>query len=250
MLSRRKLLRCACACAALSSFPSVAHARLRGGCFLAHDPRGNEGSTSRETGQGDRYLSPRTGNKEFDFAIAQTLSNLSDLFGVLPEFGFYEEAGSSNAIAMRDNLSDNNRYNGTVLFGKKLLVELMNKTEGPETSFAAVCAHEYGHILQYKYNIDDYLLQGETSVKKLELHADFLAGYYAGAKKLKRIDFKAAVFAVTQNENGDNNFYSKTHHGTPDERGNAVRAGYKASYHDRMSLNDALKYGIHYVTSL
>ena len=44
------------------------------------------------------------------------------------------------------------RSDGTVLFGVRLLRKLMNDfaNDNPDAAVAAVCAHEFGHIVQYQ----------------------------------------------------------------------------------------------------
>jgi hypothetical protein len=81
------------------------------------------------------------------------------------------------------------------------------------------------------------------------LHADFLSGYFAGIKRLLNPSYPAATFALTQFGFGD---YSDdiNHHGTPDERGAAVVAGYKAGYGERLKFGFALESGIRYVNQI
>ena len=52
--------------------------------------------------------------------------------------------------------------------------------EHPDVAVSAVCAHEFGHITAIKYGLMKRLKDGQPSVKRSELHADFLAGYFAG----------------------------------------------------------------------
>jgi predicted metalloprotease len=124
----------------------------------------------------------------------------------------------------------------------------MNYSEGPDTAFSAICAHEFGHILQYKHGIDETLTEGQPTMKKLELHADFLAGYFAGLRKLEKPNFKAAVYADTQHKFGDFATGSPDHHGTPEERADAIVGGFKAAFNERRSLNEAVAVGIRYVS--
>jgi hypothetical protein len=43
----------------------------------------------------------RSGNRDFDFATAQTLSKLSDAFNVLPGFAYFNKGPSRNAFASK-----------------------------------------------------------------------------------------------------------------------------------------------------
>ena len=63
------------------------------------------------------------------------------------------------------------------------------------------------HIAQYKHGVYERLVGQDRRV-----HADFLAGYFAGRRKLETSDFPAAVFAVTQSNLGDQDFGSPDHH--------------------------------------
>jgi hypothetical protein len=93
-------------------------------------------------------------------------------------------------------------------------------------------------------------MRGQVNVRRVELHAAFLAGYFAGVRKLKRSDFASAVFATTQYMVGDNNFASPQHHGTPQERAAAIVGGFEVAYRDHLSLDDAVNAGIEYVTRI
>jgi hypothetical protein len=185
-----------------------------------------------------------SGDRDFDRALAQTLQFLSDRFFVLPGFAFFDEPGSPNAFASHTKRMG--RSDGDVLFGRKLFRQIMSHRERPEIGIVSVCAHEFGHIAQYKYDIYPRLVGSDQRVKRLELHADFLSGYFAGLRKRERPDFPAATFALTQFGFGD---YTDNiqHHGTPEERAAAVVAGYKAGYDEQLKFGYALESGVQYV---
>jgi hypothetical protein len=183
-----------------------------------------------------------SGNKDFDRALAVTLSKLTDVFGVLPGFAFYDEGTESpNACACESRRLG--RDDGSVAFSLGLLRELMQSPDNPELAVASVCAHEFGHILQNKLGLRDRLIGRDRLITKLELHADYLAGYFAGIRKKERSDFPAAVFALTQYKHGDFSNHPE-HHGTPDERAQAVVAGFEAAFRRRESLSVAIEEGI------
>jgi hypothetical protein len=73
----------------------------------------------------------------------------------------------------------------------------------PDVAVTAVCAHEFGHILQFKLNLRPIILAGQRTTKRLELHAACLAGYAAGFLKLKKPTYLAAVFATQKYSSGD-----------------------------------------------
>jgi hypothetical protein len=256
MLTRREvvlggaltLLWGSCACA-------QAEPGLRGrhsfGCTL--DPAEAEPflSTATEPQAFDSMTSPKiitsTGNRDFDYALAQTLSHLTDTFGVLPGFCYYDDYDGENAMATAS--SKLQRADGTVMYGKRYLMRCMSIAESPEAVVSATCAHEFGHIVQYKHRLDGALKQGQPNVKRLELHADFFAGYFAGSRKLAKPDYPAAVFATNRFARGDHNFDAQ-HHGTPEERAAAVVRGFETCYRERHNFADAIQIGMNYALSL
>lgn len=187
-----------------------------------------------------------SGDRDFDFALAHTLSYLSDLFNVLPGFSFIEDNRYriGNAIATSDNLMD--RADGTVGFGVQLLRTLFAEPEHPEVHVAGVCAHEFAHIAQFKFGAIERLDHNQPTVKRSELHADFLAGYFAGMRRLQRPSFPAAVVAQAKYNLGDTAVDNPNHHGTPEERGRAAVEGFKAAFDRRLRFGEAFETGIRY----
>jgi hypothetical protein len=184
-----------------------------------------------------------SGDREFDYALAQALSRIADVLQVLPEFAYYDDFDQPNALATsRRRMA---RTDGAVLFGQRLLKRMLAWPEQPDVAVTAVCAHEFGHILQYKRGIAAIL-----KAKRIELHADYLAGFYAGIRKLQKPDYPAAVFATSIYSGGDYNINSPAHHGTPDERAAAIVRGFEAAHRERRSLAEAIQGGINYVSRL
>ena len=102
----------------------------------------------------------------------------------------------------------------------------------------------------FKLNLRPIILAGQRTTKRLELHADYLAGYYAGFLKLKTPTYPAAVFATQKYSSGDRNINSPKHHGTPDERAAAIVRGFEVAYRERRNLSDAVQIGVNYVSTL
>ena len=167
--------------------------------------------------------------------MAQALGKLSRLFGVLPGFCYYDDGTQGNALATGEQLLD--RSDGTVMFGLSFLRELLSRPQHGDASIVAVCAHEYGHIVSYKYGQYEQLRTGGTF--RVEQFADYFAGYYAGNRKLERPDFPAVVFATTQRSFGGGG-----DHGTGEQRGEAVQAGFLAAYQQRLTPAQARDAGL------
>jgi hypothetical protein len=187
-----------------------------------------------------------SGDPNFDRALSVTLLKIGEAFSVLPGFAFSERV-QLNAFASKDRSLG--RDDGSVVFGNPLFREIMGRREHPEVGIVAVCAHEFGHIVQYKHGVDKILIVNRR-VKRLELHADFMAGYFAGRRKLEMPDFPAAIFATTQYSFGDSNYGDPDHHGTSAERGQAVVAGFDSAYRARESFATALETGVRYAKQI
>lgn len=192
---------------------------------------------------GSETMTHSSGNKNFDLALAHTLARQAETFQVLPAFAFFKEPGAPNAFASSAVVS---RSDGTVLFGFGLLKRLFSAPEYPEVAISAVCAHEFAHILQMKRNLRAAFAK-ETTVRRVELHADFLAGYFAGLSKLRKPDYPAAVYASTMRASGDNKPTAKAHHGTPEERAAAIVQGFDVGFRQRKGLDDAVRAGMDHV---
>lgn len=221
------------------------------GCMLPAADAGafmNTATRERLYETGNEPMISNSGDRDFDLALAHTLAKISDEFSVLPGFAYYDDYDGANAYATPTARLHN--ADGTVLFGQRLLKRLLAGRESPDVAVAAVCAHEFGHILQYKRKLDRRVGEGQTTVKRVELQADFFAGFFAGVRKREREDFPAAVFAVTQFEAGDDMINDPQHHGTKEERGAAISRGFEAGYRQRLSLSDAIEASVAYVTRI
>jgi len=191
---------------------------------------------------------PSSANADFDLALAHTLAKLSDDFQVLPGFAYYDDSGSKNALATPHTRMD--RADGTVLMGKTLLLDLIDRLESPEVAIAGVCAHEFGHIVQFRHNLIPIVNRDQPNVRNSELQADYFAGYFAGLRKRERPTFPAAVIAMTVSGFGDTAFNDRNHHGTAQERGAAVVQGFEASFRQNKSLSEAIQDSTTYVLGL
>jgi hypothetical protein len=224
----------------------------RFGCMLSEGEA--DALLANSSGSSNLFADGRTptlvssGNREFDYALAQTLSQMTDAFGVLPGFAYFDDSAGMNAHATTRQMLA--RSDGTVLFGRRLLDTLLARREHPDVAVSAVCAHEFGHIAQYKIGIHKQLREGEETARRLELHADFLAGCFAGYRKLQKPGFPAAVYATTQYSAGDYRIDNPKHHGRPAERAAAVVKGFETVFRDRRSMSEAMQIGFKYAKSV
>jgi hypothetical protein len=187
---------------------------------------------------GSETMEPRSGNPTLDRALAQALATISRTFEILPGFSYYDDSGSPNARATTEVLL--NRTDGTVLFGLNFLKMLLSRPTRPDASIVAVCSHEFGHIVSYKHNLIRSLNPTQDNPFRGEQFADYMAGYYAGRRKLEHADFPAVAFATTQRDFGGGD------HGTGDQRGNAVQQGFLDAYKAKLTIADAIQAGFTY----
>ena len=170
-----------------------------------------------------------SGDRDLDYALAQTLSMLTDTWNVLPAFAYYRRSATRRtpSPAAARWLS---RADGTVLFGRRLLDALPQGARASRRRRQRrLCARVRPHRpIQERHQ--QALREGEETAKRLELHADFLAGYFAGHRKLQKPGFPAAVYATTQYSAGDYRIDNPKHHGRPDERAAAVVKGFETVF--------------------
>lgn len=257
MCTRRDALRigllatASCALRGLPVLEAQAPRRRGQGCLLtALDAQAYMKTANREQmfETGNEPMISNSGDRDFDLALAHMLAKISEEFSVLPGFAYYDDYESPNAFATP--VARRQNADGTVLFGQRLLKQLLGTQESPDVAVAAVCAHEFGHILQYKHKLDERVGAGQPTAKRVELQADYFAGFFAGTRKRERDDFPAAVFAVTQFNFGDNRIDHPQHHGTKEERGAAISQGFEAGYRRQLSLGDAIAASIAYVSRI
>ena len=240
---------------AMGAFCCIAHAHSQVhprifGCVLSKPKAGsflNRSTEARVFATGQEEIIPKSGDPIFDAALARTLADIAITFEVLPGFAYYEDDESHNAYATPVARLKN--ADGTVLFGTNLLRTVLSTKENPDVAVTAICAHEFGHILQMKLGLDKKFAK-EPTVKRSELQADYFAGYYAGLRKRSNPNYPAAVFALTKFNMGDDRIAFEGHHGKPAERGEAVSKGFTASYYDNLSLSAAVEASMNYVMAI
>ncbi|MEQ8995330.1 MAG: hypothetical protein RID53_02360 [Coleofasciculus sp. B1-GNL1-01] len=157
-----------------------------------------------------------TGNPNLNSLISNEYSQLAIVFTVNPTLLIIDDFQGPNAFAYW-GVTDPGFY-GTIYLGIRLLYDELFSMDKGVLAVVGIMAHEFAHILQWKY-------QSQLIGKLRELHADFLAGYYLGVKNyIPYRDLRA--FASSLFTKGDYNFWNLDHHGTPQERVAAMNIGY------------------------
>ncbi len=161
-----------------------------------------------------------TGSTELDEYLNSVKLILEDTYSIRVELKVFNDGNSPNAYA-NTNSSNQFYFDGSVFLGKNLLDKEIHKNENGLDAVSGIMAHEFAHILQTKM---DCTLKGSL----LELHADFLSGYYMGKSGLYTEDGLKA-FGESLYEKGDIALWDETHHGTPQQRYRAMMGGYRYS---------------------
>jgi hypothetical protein len=167
--------------------------------------------------------------------------NLVYTYGVSPAGVFYDDSASPNAFATPEAIAQS-KPDGTVVYGVNLLSRQLSM-EPSGTTVIAIMAHEFGHVVQFR-------LGGITGPgKAVELHADYIAGWYL-ALRGQVAETNLASVLQTFYAIGDYAFNDPGHHGTPDERLAAATAGFSSYGQSAFDLYTAYQEGLGYVASL
>ena len=163
-----------------------------------------------------------SGNPELDKGLISEMNLQSAFFGYRPAFILYS-GGEKNAFATPEEMPQTRGTDGTIFYNLEMLKEQLLVPKWGGAILSGVIAHEFGHIYQNFGKALGRLRALGTTVKFVELHADFLSGFYMGGKD-RNIDVKPyadAFFKI-----GDYEFTQADHHGTPEERYFVLKAGY------------------------
>ncbi len=177
-----------------------------------------------------RFASPNTlitttGNPAYDRAFGRALVRISQIFNERPGFGFIDDSGAPNAYASSETKVPGTW--GTVMFGQTMFQSVMDRSNDQGIAVMAIVAHEFGHIAQFRSGLMDHLLTGQSTVKRIELHADLLAGYFLGLRKQENPEISLWFAGRLLYEIGDFEFNNRNHHGTPDERVAMAETGFE-----------------------
>lgn len=179
-----------------------------------------------------------SGNPDLDKSLISEMAMQSAFYGYRPAFVLYS-GGERNAAAVNKILAEYPQTDGTILYNIEMLQEQLSISHWGGSILAGVIAHEFGHIYQYHTGYFDRLRALDKTVKFVELHADFLSGFYMGGK-FGSIDVKD--YANAFYETGDYSFNEPAHHGTPAERYLVLKAGFNLRVRNKStSVSDAAR---------
>lgn len=161
-----------------------------------------------------------------------------------PGFAYADDFRDRNAIA-----SSYTRFpgtQGTVLMGIRLMRSILARGDGGDIAVMGVCAHEFGHVTQYFNGTHGRLSAQHATSKLVELHADFLAGYFVGETRRARPSIVTRTFEDVFHGMGTYASGDPDFHGTPEERLEAVKAGQRTAERG-LSFNVSNQEGARYV---
>ena len=247
-LTRREALALLAGTAASASLPGPALAEPIGGagCYLQRGSLARLGSRLTSFASISSDLITTTGDPGLDKALGRALVRMSKTFGEQPGFGFIDDSDGMNAYATPDTQVTGTW--GTVMFGREMFRDLMARNADEGMSVIAVAAHEFAHVAQFRSGLHDRMLAGQPTVRRIELHADYLAGYFLGFRKRENPAISVWASGKTLYEIGDYSFNDRNHHGTPAQRVEAAETGF-ALGKDGVAYADAFTRGAEYVLS-
>ena len=181
-----------------------------------------------------------TGVVELDKLLNLEKACIETVFKIKVELKILDDSDAPNAYATEES-SNPFFFGGTVYMGQELLTKELWKRKNGMDAVRGIMAHEFAHILQSSLNCK---LEGAI----LELHADFMAGYYLGIKDIVTQKESLKTFAESLFEKGDGELWDASHHGTPKQRVMAMTGGYLAAK-KAMTPKEAYLMGIDLLTN-
>lgn len=202
--------------------------------------------------EGQKFRQTRTsksGNPQFDDALKAEVERIHQIMPINAGFQYVK---ANNAFATDDSIVPETK--ATVWIGLDLVTRLIKSNDG--ISVAGILAHECAHVFQFfqpsartYYDQLMELKEAKSTTILVELHADFLAGFYL-AKKKGVTHAQIGHFAKTLIEGGSYNFLDRDHHGYPSHRSLSMERGYRAAVQERRSFEQAAQFGVEYVRKL
>lgn len=196
-----------------------------------------------------------SGLSRVDQAVASEIPAIKDAFRIDAEFSYINDRYGRNAFAIPRSTPPK----AMVVLGIRMMHLAIGSSAPIEAgqipprfpsatagTVAAILAHEWAHVLQFHRTATTL----EPTVRPLELQADYLAGWYMARKNVSTIE-DVKDLERDFNSFGDDRFTQRNHHGTPEERGEALRSGFALA---RSGANDidiafrkgAERYGLSY----
>jgi hypothetical protein len=186
-----------------------------------------------------------SGDAALDRALGRALLHISQEFEVYPGFSFYDDRDSPNAIAAPFTLLQDTT--GTVLFGINLFRNQIAAHPDGDIAALGICAHEFGHIVQFFSPYYRQLRKAHATVKLVELHADFLAGYFVARRRERFPDLRLQGLGEAWEAMGDVEYNDPKHHGTSAERLAAIEQGFFWGRDSGGGIRDAAQSGADYI---
>jgi hypothetical protein len=187
-----------------------------------------------------------SGDARFDQALGIMLADLAGRFQARPGFGFYDDNGNRNALALKESQLPGSQ--GTVLFGREMLATVLRDNAHGDMFVMGICAHEFGHIVQFFSAYHTRLTGAHSTVKLVELHADFLSGYYIGLRNVEYSSRELVSLGHAWKTLGDSDYTNINHHGTAEERLQAIEAGFTfARERPDFGIKEACEVGARYL---
>lgn len=193
-------------------------------------------------------LTNTSGDKNLDRALGRALTRIAASFKVNPSFAFFKDGNAPNAYASPD--TNTAGTNGSVVFGQSLFQDQFSRYSDSGISVLAIIAHEFGHICQFQQNLSAVLRGSDRTVRRIELHADYLSGWYLGVLKKHNPSVSLWSSGDTFHRIGDTNFNNPQHHGTPEERVTASKTGFDLATGGEENVQAAISRGKDYILNL
>jgi hypothetical protein len=190
------------------------------------------GSGAGTSGANDTVLNEIPPSSYTDQLVNTTLRDVAQAYGFTPQKlpGLRYAHGRRENEAWVDPRSYVQNTLHTVILGApRIEREATCDVHYGTIGLAVVIAHEMAHIHQYYTNLVSRV-QAQTKhyIRALELHADYLAGWYLGRDS----DWTENAFGVADDRVAswaDACVESAQHHGFPSERRYALRSGWLAA---------------------
>ena len=179
-----------------------------------------------------RNPEPLVGINWIDDLIRPEIIELNKFFSVHPWI-IWADSGS---LAFMGPDKYKRGYNGYIVLSRKLLGDFSSPDSPAQNLLFTILAHEYAHLYQHNRGWWKFMAEGASTKRALELHADYLAGFYLAQRHTRLPQYDPNIVMTRWLDLGDYSFSAPEHHGTPKQRAAALEAGYLEGndYHARL----------------